>query len=310
MIPHRPRRSVYAVLLAVTVISAVSLIACASADAVAKFAGDAAKSLDQGTVVFDDFPASVVRRDCDANVESRDFDFKPADQACVIDNVEQANLTSAKKDRDDILAVQKVLIDYFNALQQLAAFGKATDSSGKSKNDASSGSTSASNLKASGKLTSSDEVKAVTDLGTFMVKVFSVGYRNRQLSRDLKDADDAVGKVTDALAHIVKDDYEYDSKRPTQASLLNLEAYRMTEQYKDAKESPMLLRVSWTDRSGKLLARNSSASSYVEALEKIKSGHNKLATQPTQLKAQSVAADLQPYISSLESLIPQILKVF
>jgi len=305
-----PRRLLSTLVLAAVFISAVCLISCASADAVATFAGDAAKSLNQGSAVFNDFPASVVRRDCAANVESRGFDIKPADEACVMTSLEQANLTSAKKDRDDILAVQRVLIDYFNALQQLAAFGKATDSSGKSKSDASSGSSSANNLKTSGKLTSSDEVKAITGLGALVVKAFSAGYRDRQLSRDLKDADDAIGKITDALTHIVKDDYEYDPARPELASLLNQEAHRMSEQYKDADGSPMLLRVSWTDRSTKLLARSGSAESYVEALNKIKGGHHKMATQPTQFKARSLAAGLQPDISGLESLIPQISKAF
>jgi hypothetical protein len=84
----------------------------------------------------------------------------------------------------------------------------------------------------------------------------------------------------------------------------------LKEQYKGADGSPTLLRISWTDRSSKLLARNSSASSYVEALGKIRSGHKQLESQKSQLNAQSLAADLQPYISSLESLIPQIQKVF
>jgi hypothetical protein len=35
-----------------------------------------------------------------------------------------------------------------------------------------------------------------------------------------------------------------------------------------------------------------------------------LASQKSPLNAQSLAANLQPYISSLESLIPQIQKVF
>jgi hypothetical protein len=310
MVASLQRRIPETVFLTAVVALAACLISCVSADVVAKFAGDASKSLSQGTSVFDDLPASVVRRACDANVEKRDFDFKSADEACIINPEEQANLSSAKKDRDDIVAVQKVLIDYFDAIQQLAAFGKATDSSGKSKDDASAGSTSANNLKTSGKLTSNDEVKAVTSLGQIMVKAFSTGYRNRELSRDLKDADDAVAAITGALTHIVKEDYMFDPKRAVLPSLLNLEAHAMREQYKDADGSPVLLRVSWTDRSSKLLARSSSASSYVEALEKIRSGHKKLESQKSQLKAQSLAADLQPYISSLESLIPQIQKVF
>jgi len=286
------------------------LISCVSPDVVAKFAGDASKSLSQGTAIFDDLPASVVRRDCDANVEKRDFDFKSPDEACLIDPLEQANLSSAKKDRDDIIAVQKVLIDYFDAIQQLATFGKATDSSGKSKDDASAGSASANSLKSGGKLTSNDEVKAVTSLGQIMVKAFSAGYRNRELSRDLKSADDAVAAITGALTHIVTEDYMFDPERPALPSLLNLEAHALKEQYKGADGSPTLLRISWTDRSSKLLARNSSASSYVEALGKIRSGHKQLESQKSQLNAQSLAADLQPYISSLESLIPQIQKVF
>lgn len=286
------------------------LISCVSPDVVAKFAADASKSLSQGTAIFDDLPASVVRRDCDANVEKRDFDFKSADEACLINPDEQANLSSAKKDRDDIVAVQKVLIDYFDAIQQLATFGKATDSSGKSKDDAAAGSSAANKLKSGGKLTSNDEVKAVTSLGQIMVKAFSAGYRNRELSRDITEADDAVAAITKALTHIVKEDYMFDPNRPKLPSLLNLEAHALTEQYKGADGSPTLLRISWTDRSGRLLARNSSASSYVEALEKIRSGHKQLESQKNQLNAQSLAAELLPYISSLESLIPQIQKVF
>jgi hypothetical protein len=310
------RRLVNALLLAAVVISTFCLNSCVSADAVAKFASDAAKSLNQGTAVINDFPESVVRRDCDQNVEKRAFNFTLPEEACVVNSIEQANLAQAKKDRDDVIAVQKVLIDYFNALQQLAAFGKASDSTGKSKDDKSAADSSANKLKTSGKLTSSDEVKAVTTLGDIMVKAFSAGYRNRELSRDLKAADDAVGNVVDALTHIVKDDYMYnpnykfDLEHSQSAPLLNFEAHRMTEEYMGADASPILLKISWTDRSQELLARNSSANSYVEALAKIKGGHHTLATEPTHLKAQSLVASLQPYISGLESLIPQIQKVF
>jgi hypothetical protein len=306
---RRPKNLPRALCLTAFVSLTACLISCVSADVVAKFASNASKSLSQGTAIFADFPASVVRRDCFSHVLNLDFDFKPADEACVIGSLEQDNLSSAKKDRDDVLAVQKVLIDYFDAIQQLAAFGKTKDSSGKSKDDASSGSTSANNLKSKGKLTPND-VKAVTGLAQIVVKAFSAGYKNRELSRDLTDADDAVATITAALTHIVKDDYMYDSKDPDAGSLLNLEAGAMHRQYKDADGSPMLLRVSWTALSGKLLARNSSANSYLEALDEIKSGHHRLAKQPIQLNGQSLAADLEPYISSLESLIPQIQKVF
>jgi hypothetical protein len=299
-----------ALLVALPVILAVCLISCASSDAVATFAGAAAKSLDQGTAIFDDMPASVLRRDCDANIEKREFDFKPAAEACITDAAERNNLGDAKKERDDLVAVQKVLIDYFAAMQQLAAFGKTTDSGGKSQSSATQAGSAATHLKTTNKLTSSDEVSAVTTLAEIVARVFTAGYRNGQLSRDIAAAEKVVPVVTAALTHIVRTDYMFDPDDPSAHSLLDLEANRMREQYRDAEGGRLLLRISWTDRVGKLLARNSSAQSYVEALEKIQNGHHQLATQPTQLKAPGLASALQPYISDLQSLITKIQKVF
>jgi hypothetical protein len=65
----------------------------------------AAKSLDQGTAVFDDMPASVQRRDCDANIETREFDFKPVAEACITDAAERINLDIAGKERDSLIEV-------------------------------------------------------------------------------------------------------------------------------------------------------------------------------------------------------------
>jgi len=84
----------------------------------------------------------------------------------------------------------------------------------------------------------------------------------------------------------------------------------MQEVYRDAHGDPLLLKISWTDHVTKLLARNSSAQSDIEALDKIQSGHHQLASQPSHLNAQSRAKALQPYISSLGSLAPRIQKVF
>jgi hypothetical protein len=298
-------------LLPVTpVILAACLISCASSDAVAKFALAAAKSLDQGTAIFDDMPASVLRRDCDANIENREFDFKPVAEACITDAAQQTNLDVAGKERDSLLAVQKVLIDYFTAIQQLAAFGKATGSLDNMKGDASQAAGAAEHLWSTHKFAAGDEKSAVTGLGQLVVHAFSAGYGNRQLSRDMAAADKVVPVVTAALTHIVRTDYMFEPKDPTPHSLLDLEANRMRRAYKDADGGRLLLRISWTERVAKLLARNSSAQSYVDALEIIQSGHHQLAAQSTQLKGQALASALQPYISSLESLVTKIQKVF
>jgi len=316
---HRLRYLRHSLLLAPLVILAAGIISCVSSDAVATFASNAVTALDQGTAIFDDMPASVLRRDCYANIENREFNFKPTTEACVSNPAEQENLDNAKKERDDLVAVQKVLIDYFTAIQQLAAFGKTTDSGGKSKGDSAQAGSAATNLTNTNKVSSSkgfspDEGKAATSLAGIMVRAFSAGYRNRQLSQDIGEAEKAVPIVTAALTRVVKTDYMFDpnfesEQNPNPASLLDLEAHRMQSQFKDADGGRLLLRMSWTDYVEKLLARNSSAQKYVEALEKIQSGHQQLAKQPTQLKAQGLATALEPYISDLQSLIPSIQKV-
>jgi hypothetical protein len=299
-------------LVASSVLLTSYLVACAPADAVATFASNAQKSLENGTAVFDDVPASILRRNCYANVEDRQLDFKPVSEACVKNADEQKNLADAKSDRDSLVAIQQVLIDYFAGIQQLAEFGKSSDNGNKAKNDSTSASSAASKLKNNGGATSitTDEADVITGLATLMERLLTTGYRSRQLSKDVVDADKDIPAVVSALKRVVQDDYMFDPDHSEKASLLNVEANRMQKAYDHAHGDQLLLKISWTDHVTKLLARNSSAQSYIDALDKIQGGQHELASQPTHLRAQGVATALQPYISSLGSVIPKIQKVF
>jgi hypothetical protein len=299
-------------LVALAVLLTSCLVACAPADAVATFASTTQKSLENGTAVFDDMPASILRRDCYANIEDRPLDFEPVSEACVKDADEQKNLADAQNDRDSLIAIQQILIDYFTGIQQLAEFGKSSDNGNKVNNDSSKASSAASKLKSSGKATSitADEATLITGLAKVTDRLLTAGYRSRQLSNELADADKAIAAVVGALTRVVQIDYMFDPGNSAKASLLNLEAHRMQEVYRDAHGDSLLLKISWTDHVTKLMSRNSSAQSYIQALEKIQGGHHQLATQPTHLHAQGLANAIQPYISSLNSLIPKIQKVF
>jgi hypothetical protein len=302
-------------LLVSLLLLAVCLVSCNSSDAVATFARDSAQLLDRGTAVFDDMPATVLRRDCAANLENRQFDFKPDAQACITDAAERDNFEVASRERDALVAMQKVLIDYFTALQQLAAFGKANENLDKVKGDASKAGTAAAHLASTHRLSSSDQTAAVTGLAGIVVRAFSAGYTSRQLSRDIAAAGKALPTVTAALIHVVQTDYIFDPDATAPHSLLDLEANRMRREYQNADsgraDTPgtrLLLRISWSDRTAQLMARNTTARSYVEALEKIQSGHEQLVARSARLKTPELAAALEPYISSLESLIAKIQK--
>lgn len=304
MTPGQARHLRNTVLLALVVVLTISLSSCFSSDAIATFSGDATKSMELGTEVFDDLPGSVLRRDCAANVEDREFDFKPESEACIKDAQEQSQLTEAKKEREDLAAVQKVLIDYFTAIQQLATFGK-TDGADKKK-DSTEASSSAKNLKTASK--AGDTVAAVESLSNIVVRAFSAGYRNRELEKDVKAADASVKIVTTALAEIIQTDYEFYPDDP-KGTLLDKEAHRMQDRFKNADTNKLLLRLSWTDRVQKLLDRNNAAQNYVEALEKIREGHHQLAASSGNLKSPQLTTTIQPYISDLQTLITKLQKL-
>ena len=310
------KRARRAVLIALFMVLAAFLVSCVSSDEVAAFASNAAKALDQGTAIWDDIPASVLRRLCDANMAKLEFDFKPDTEVCISNAIEKDDFETARKERDDLVAVQKVLIDYFTAINQLAAFGKTSDSDTKSKDDAAQAGKAATGLAKGKQLTSGDEANAITGLAGIMVNMFSAGYKVRHLTREVEEGDKAVAVIADALKRIVKTDYMFDPQylsapdKTGPASLLDLEANRMRREYRDTNEGELVLRISWTDQVAKLSARNCAAKSYVDALQKIKLGHHELAKHANQLRARDLALTLEPYTTSLEGLISNVQKVF
>jgi len=295
------------------------MLSCASGEAVARFAGVSTTALEEGKAIYKDIPKSYARAVCDRQDLSRNFTDPSPPASCVPDRgLEEQNLEIAQQERDGLLEVSKDLTDYFDALQQLASFGTSSNSNKKESADSSaknnkSGPNSATAGAAKSKAEAaaqkakfdSGEVSAMGKLAELVATAFFSARLNRQLQRDIREMDPHVEKVTEALQRIVSTDYE---------RLLAAEGKALHDRYDDAvrnQTSPairLLVYNDWKHDIGKVDEQKAAAEAFASALKQIRAGHNKLAEAPGQLTAKSLGSALQPYISQLALLIPQIEK--
>jgi hypothetical protein len=273
----------------VIVVFTFLLASCTTPTAISTFCGSAATTLASAGPVLSDMEASCLRE-----VDSRNgfATFKPpirTDPGC----------TEIGNKADGAAAAAKILSDYFGALNSLASFGTTKVT------------TDAQNLLAKTGAAFGASSPAQTALGSiasFITSAATSGYQERQLEKDLTKTSEDVPIVVNALITIVQDDYV---KR-----LLGSEDEKLTTRYKeyvnDKSPPEVLLTVDhmWKADEQALAAKRASAQSLISALQALSKGFTTLASNARQLRAQEIAGLLGPYVTQLQTLIPQIQKAF
>ncbi len=299
------KRTVWAASVVALALS-VCAFSCGSGEAVATFASKSTTALHAGEAIYKDIPESYARGVCDRQDLTSNFKDPSPASACVTgEGPEREDLELARAERDGLLEISKILKDYFDALQQLAAFG----TSGGSKKESARGGAAKAKAEMAAKKANFDggEAGAAGQLAQLVATAFLSARLNRELERDLQDIDPAVQRVTQGLERVVGRDYE---------RLLEQEAKALHNRYADAvrtQSTPairLLVYDSWRQQIGRVDERKAAAESYVRGLQQIREGHHKLVESSSKITAKSLGAALQPYVSQLSTLIPEIQKGF
>jgi len=116
-----------------------------------------------------------------------------------------------------------------------------------------------------------------------------------------------ISAVVNALITIVQDDYIGRQLASEEQKL----ADRYLEFAKDkSPEVKLLLDDRWHADEQALAAKRASAQSLITALQALSKGFADLAANAHQLKAKEIPGLLGPYVTQLQTLIPQIQKGF
>jgi hypothetical protein len=195
-------------------------------------------------------------------------------------------------------AAAQVLSEYFSAINSLASFGTAKAG------------TDAQNLLSKTGAAVGANSKAQTGLGSiaqFLVSAATSGYQQKQLEEDLPKASEDISAVVGALVKIIQDDYI--------SRQLGSEEQKLSDQYREfakgkTPEVTLALDSKWHADEQALAAKRTSAQSLITALKALSKGFTDLAANSHQLKSKELPGLLGPYITQLQTLIPQIQKGF
>ncbi len=266
----------------------LSLSGCTTPAAVSQFCASASATLAASQPVFEDLKQSCLR-EVNSRVEFGSFTRPLEDDAAC---------TAIGKQSEGAAAAAKILADYFRAINSLASFGTA-----KAGSDAESLLT-----KTSGAVGASSAAQtALGSIAKFLVTAATSGYQQRALAKDLPQVSRNISDVTAALVTIVQNDYS--------GQLLKSEEQKLTIRYKDFArgKSPdvvLMLDARWQVEEQAIAQRRASARSLVTGLQALSKGFAELAANSRSLKGAEVPGLLAPYVSQLETLIPQIQKAF
>jgi hypothetical protein len=153
----------------------------------------------------------------------------------------------------------------------------------------------------------SDAQSAVGSIAQILVSASMSGYQQKQLEKDLRNVSGNVSTVIAALVTIIQSDYI--------DRLLRSEENKLAVRYKEfakgkSPEVTLLLDDRWYVNEQAIEAKRASAQSLVVALETLSKGFASLAENAHQLRAKEVRSLLEPYVTQLQALTPQIQKAF
>jgi hypothetical protein len=267
----------------------LSLVSCASPSAVSAFSASAVTTLAAASQVFGDMEPSCLR-EVDSRAPFGSFQvLVQHDPGC--DRI----ATQAESAQASV----RILSDYFRAMNALASFGTATAG------------TDAQGLlsRAGSAMGSSPEAQnALGSLAQLLVSAGTSGYQLKHLEKDLVRVNADVSAVLAALIRIIQRNY-VDQLLGSEEQKLRTR-YREFSQGKTSPELILMLEDRWRGDEQMLQARRASAQSMVTALETLSKGFADLASNGRRLTAKEVPGLLEPYVTQMQNLIPQVQKAF
>jgi hypothetical protein len=273
-------------------ITAVLLIStcCDTPDTTSKFCSSAVTALSSTTSVLSDLGPSCLREVNNNTYELGSFDPPvPSDQHCA----EIATQASAST------AAAKLLSEYFSTLNSLATVG--TSSAPK---DAETLATNAAGIAGA----TSDQKTAFSSLAQYLTSGIIGAYQYRELAEDITKGKKDVDQIVAVLISVIQNQYIDKLLDDEEKKIAN--PYRTFLRQHDSPEARLSLDQRWQADERILQARRSSAQSAIAALQTLQKGFDQLADNANKVKAKDVPGLLAPYVSELQTLIPQIQKAF
>jgi hypothetical protein len=274
------------VLLAITLLLLTT--GCDTPDTVSKFCASSNSTLVSAIPIFQDLQGSCLREE---NIEKGIGTFESVQTNASCDEI--------GKQADGAVAAVQILTDYFSAINSLATFGTAKT--------ASDASTLISKTTAAVGINSPAQT-ALSSIASFLTTAVTNAYQQKSLDKDLIQVSTNIGNVTDALVKIVQTNY-IDQK-------LNIEENKLASRYKEfalkqpTGEITLELDDRWRADGQNIIAKRASAQNLITALNTIKKGSADLATNAHSIKAKEIQGLLDPYVTQLQTLVPQIQKGF
>jgi len=295
-IPKTCARSLAALAIVFTL---ACLPSCNTPDSVAAFCSSAVATLKSGDAVFDDMKASCIR---EAQTRERFDTFSLSDATPAV-------CEDIGKQAEGLKAVSRILADYFSALNDLAAFGKAkaADESDEGNGKAASDTGEAAKASASAKLTGARQ-KALESVAGFLAKVVSSGYQQKHLADDIVKVHGDVKAVLDGLGEAAGAIYLDQLQDEEEKTVTRYKAFLL--EHPDDAAAILALDTRWQADRATFAAKRKAALSFKAALETVARGDDALAAHARGPAARDLAALLSPYAAQLQSLVPAIQKAF
>lgn len=158
-------------------------------------------------------------------------------------------------------------------------------------------------------LLTSDEKEAVGALSTLLVRAVTAGYRLHELRKLVRDANQPLQHVIQAMRKIVEKGMIADLQ--VEAVLLG----RYYDNFMYAPGNPMepvamaLAREARTESLGRVNNRIRSAQSYIAVLDKIASGHQYLYEYREKIGSNALDEQFKPYVADLRMAFRGLLDV-
>ncbi|SET25671.1 hypothetical protein SAMN05216412_104187 [Nitrosospira multiformis] len=158
-------------------------------------------------------------------------------------------------------------------------------------------------------LLTSEEKEAVGALSTLLARAITAGYRLHELRRLVRDANQPLQHVIQAMRKIVEKGMIADLQ--VEAALLG----RYYDNFMYAPDSPMepvamaLAREARTESLGRVNNRIRSAQSYIAVLDKIASGHQYLYEYREKIGSNELDEQFKPYVADLRMAFRGLLDV-
>jgi len=283
-------------ILLICVSAVVLLLAgCVTATAVSTFCASAATTLASAKPIFSDMKASCLR-ELDAREPIGSYKTSANDPKMA---PSIANCNAIGTQAEGATAAAAILSDYFSAINALASFGTA-----KAGSDAQTLATKTTAALGSGSAAQTAIGSMVGDL----TSVFTSGYQLKKLESDLTRVSGNITAVSNGLVSIIQKNYIDQLLMDEE----NKTAARYKEFYKPSfsPEAQVMLEDRWKTDAAAIQAKRASAMSLISALQALSKGFADMATNAHKLKSKELSGLLAPYVTQVQTLIPQIQKAF